>query len=414
MATLYDIADEMLAETEYKKVVNPLNSDKEEYKTSPATLRNYSIIKPVLERFLGERRRRPNRFEVVPIGAEVHNEIRDNMQKEFRARLSQSLISSLQAEGINLKSEEGQQQVSLKMRDIERDTLQTYLENKALAGQQALEILNADLRLEDAFQEAFYDYLVTGCVFDFKTVDHNDVKYTVVSPMEIDIIGWDENSRFAEDSAGAIRMMFWSAASVIDRWREKLTEDDIRWIQSIEKDYTTLSNPSGGYTRYGNSGTAWRNRDGKSDRYEEGVVPVEHVVWKTLTKRGILKYMTPVGVAEMPVDDTYVLNTDQGDISIDWKWENEWVETFSVCRNRMSRFDGDVLFLDWGVGEVQRTDINNTSKCKHPYNGIRRGYRTKRIISPVKTGIAYEELINTLHYRFDLALSRSYDKLLME
>lgn len=413
MQKLYDIADEVIAESDYKKTINPYNSDKEEFSSTPATLRNYSIIKPVLERFLGERRKRPNRFEVVPVGADVHNEVREQMQKEFRDRLTQNFLLILQANGTDLNSKEGQELMSTKMQDIERDTLSKYLENKAISGQQALEILDKDLRLADAFQEAYYDYLVTGSVFDFKTVNHNDVKYSIVSPMEIDIIGWDETSRFAEDSAGAVRVMYWSAASVIDNWREKLSEDDIRWVQSLEHDYDTVANARGGYTRYGKSGTVWRNRNGVSQRFEEGVVPVEHVVWKSLTKRGVLKYMTPIGEAEMPVDDTYQLNPANGDISIKWGWENEWFETFSICRNRFSRFDDNVLFLDYGVGEVQRTDINNTSKCKHPYNGIRRGYRTKRIISPVKTGMVYEELINTLHYRFDLALSRSYDKLML-
>lgn len=403
---LYAIADESLVDINYKHIVNPLNSDKKEFSSMPARLRNYSIIKPVLDRLLGERRKRPNRFEVVPTGALAASEVQEKMKEEFKTRMAQKVISTLQGKGVDLQSEEGQQQQELSQKAIERDTLLTYIEEKAKNAYTALTILNQDLRLEDKFQEAYYDYLVTGRVFDCKSIHYDNVEYSIVSPLEIAVIGWDDTSKFAEDATAVVRTMKWTAASVIDYFRDKLTEDQIRSIKKLESSISVNNNRS--YTpQY------FKGINGEYAEFNSGLLTVEHVVWKTLTKRGILSYQTKVGIEKMPVGDDYVLNKSNDDIDIEWTWENEWVETYSLYTDIHHLSSDDVISLHYGIGEVQRTMLDNTSRCKLPYNGIVRGYRNNTIVSPVKTGIAYEELINNLHYRFDLALSRSYDKLLL-
>lgn len=403
---LYDIADEILDVTDYTKVINPLKAKKEQFQSMPATLRNYSIIKPVIDRFMGERRKRPNRFEVIPTGADVQNEIKQKIEEEYKTRLTKKFLLYLKGNGVPLDNMP-EEEVNAVKQEVEKQVMLTVLEEKAIGGYQALEILNQDLRLEDKFQEGFYDYLVCGRCFDYKSISYNNVNYCIVSPLEIDVIGWDETSKFAEDATAIVRTMQWSAASIIDEFRHSMSEDDIKWVKEQEDNSFVLPN------RFVNSVSTYRDIHGNSKEFERGFLTVEHVVWKSLTKRGILTYMTLMGETTKPVDDTYVLDKEAGDINIEWTWENEWYETFTVCRNLHSRLNDDVLFLHWGVGVVQRTMLDNTSKCKLPYNGVVRGYRNSTIVSPVKTGIAYEELVNTLHYRFDLALSRSYDKLML-
>jgi hypothetical protein len=410
---LYEIADELMDLNDYSKLINPLKAKKAEYQSMPATLRNYSIIKPVLDRFMGERRKRPNRFEVIPVGAEIQNEVKTKIEEEYKARLTKKFLQYLQGNGI-LLADMPPEQVEAAKQEIEKQVLMSVLEEKAIGGYQALEILNQDLRLEDKYQEGFYDYLVTGSVYDYKAIYYNNVEYCIVSPLEIDIIGWDETSKFAEDATAQVRTMQWSAASVIDFFRDKLDEDDIKYIKALEaREIGNGNTNSVNVGSFRQPNTTVRTPSGHYAQYEPGFLTVEHCCWKSLTKRGILTYMTLVGESTKPVDDTYVLDKEAGDISIEWTWENEWYETFSVCSGLNNRLDDSVKFLYWGVGQVQRTMLDNTSRCKLPYNGIRRGYRLNTIVSPVKTGIAYEELINSLHYRFDLALSRSYDKLML-
>lgn len=404
MDKLYRIADETLMDLDYKKTINPLNSDKADFKNMPATLRNYDIIKPIIDRFMGERRKRPNKFEVIPVGAGVVNEVKDKVEQQYKALLAQKILFSLQAKGFDFQQEDPGPVVQ---KELENKVLLTYVEEKAKDAYTALSILNQDLRLEDMFQAGFYDYLVTGSVFDFKAIFNNNVECYSVSPLEIDVIGWDNTSRFAEDATCVVRTMKWSGASIIDHFGKYLNEDQIKKIKELEagKFGRNFVRPV--------SINYFRSPDGLYQEYENGLIVVEHIVWKTLTKRGILTYQSDVGIEKMPVDDSYVLDKAKGDISIEWSWENEWMETYCCSNSVGERLADNVMFLYWGVGDVQRQTLDNTSKCKLPYNGIKRGYRRNTIASPVKTGLAYQELINILHYRFDLALSRSYDKLLM-
>lgn len=402
---LYEIADEQLRESEYKHLVNPLNSKKKEYNSMPAKLRNYSIISPVIERLMGERRKRPNRYEVIPVGTANANDLKDKVKETYKAKMAEKLLFLLQGKGVPVETAEAPNDLQITQQQVEKEAILSYVEQKAKDGQTALEILNQDLRLEDKFQEGYYDFLVTGRVFDYKAIFNNNVVYQIVSPLEISVIGWDDTSKFAEDATAIVRRMKWSAASVIDNFKEYLDEDKIKKIKEIENRLTLPT--------YSNYVGSFRTPSGNLAEYNSGLLTVEHVVWKTLTKRGILTYATEYGLKQMPVGDDYKINKAAGDVSIEWTWENEWMETYVVYENINNNLTEDFIPLYWGIGQVQRTMLDNSSKCKLPYNGIVRGYRTNEIHSIVKTGLPYEELVNALHYRFDLALSRSYDKLML-
>lgn len=399
---LYRVADQQFDPEDYKHLTNPYATEDKKYQNYPAKLRNYSIIAPIVDRLMGERRKRPNKFQVVPVGANVVTKYKQALNEEFKARVAQNLMFSLQAAGVPVQASQ-----PAPLRGMEEEVLDNFIKEEAANGQTALEILNRSLDLPNQFQAGFYDFLVTGEVYDFKSVNHDDVEYQIVSPLQITIIGWDERSQYAEDATAQVRRMNWSVSSIIDTWREKLRPEDIDWLLGQDKDGFNSQVFTVG------AKDTFRTAGGQVGEFVVGNVTVEHGAWKSLTKRGTLYYQTELGVSRMPVDDTYVLDKKHGDIKIDWFWENEWWEYFVVLADNNPNVEDNVLYLDWGTGKVQRTQINNTSSCKLPHNGLRRGYRYNSVTSPVKTGIPYENLINSLHYRFDLALARSYDKLML-
>ena len=101
MHRLYEAADEILNGDDYARMINPLKAKKPEYQGMPAELRNYSVVKPLVERMLGERRRRPNKFEVLPVGTDAENEINEKVEVEYKARMTEKILSLLQAKGID-------------------------------------------------------------------------------------------------------------------------------------------------------------------------------------------------------------------------------------------------------------------------------------------------------------------------
>lgn len=396
---LYSVLEDII-DNEYTYLTNPLNSTDSKYKNMPASLKDYNIIKPVVNRFLGERRRRPNKFSVVPIGDDVVNAVREKEEDLFKKALEDRLLFILQAKGIlSVDGEEPSKEEKIERQKISNKALNTVVEELALDGQNALEFLSQELDLDNKFQEAFYHFIVAGSVFDFKTIENNNIEYNIVKPSEIEVINWDERSPYAEDAFAIIRNMYWSKSSIIDVFNKYLDKDCLDWLDSAIDE--TPVNTSFGVIASGN---------GEKINYTTGNFLIQHIVWKTSVKRGILTYESILGVKEMPVDETYKLNKKNGDIKIEWKWENEWWEIYCLCKNTTS-LDKDVKYIKWGRGEVQRTDLNNTSVCKLPYNGVKYGY-TDRLDSIVKTGINYQKIINVLYYRFELALNRSYEKML--
>ena len=404
----------------YSYVTNPYGlkegKDNDALKRYPARLRNYDIITPVIDRFLGERRERNTDLQIVSLNPDSVSQYKNQVRNQYIKTLQQMFINEMAANGVQIQPQE----VQVKLEEVEKKVTLGYADIRAKNGQTAFEALKQDLRLEDKLQQAYYDYLVTGRCITFKDVNHDDVEYQIVSPLDVTFIGMDENSPYGEDAVAVVRDMRWSAASIIDNFREDLSEDDIDWLKKYESNQ--FGNNNNGYSTGGDykvAGSNWFLSNGNTyAEFETGLIPVQHVVWKTLVKRGILTYIDPATaqVTTKLVDDEYVLNKEAGDIEIEWTWENEWWESWRASENQ-NRIGGNsdlkCIYLKYGSGEVQRTDINNSSACKLSYNMVTRGYRHNGIVSVVKQGMPYQELYNIFHYRFELMLGRSLDKLLV-
>ena len=67
MHKFYDAYNGNLNENDYNYVINPYNSEKHKTKGFPARLRNYNIIKPVVDLLLGEKAKRPFNLSLIHI-----------------------------------------------------------------------------------------------------------------------------------------------------------------------------------------------------------------------------------------------------------------------------------------------------------------------------------------------------------
>lgn len=393
------------ADSDYNHVINPYNEpDTKKRKKFPAKLRNYDIISPIIDRFMGERRDRPNDSIVYNRAPNGTNAFKEQLQAEYKRRLAAHLLLEMQKMGFDVDA--GIDQVP-NYTTLKEDVETNWGDTRAAMGQEALDYITASQDLPNAFQRAYYNFLVTGFTFGFKEICYNDIKYHPVDPLEVDVYGWDTTSRYAEDAKAVIRRMKWSANSVIDHFRNNLSEEQVQTLLKWEKDRTPMNGiPS---TR-----GAIVTRDGTYFEYDDGQLVVEHIVWKTLTKRGILKYVSITGNEdEIPVDETYVLSPENGDLGVDWVWENEWWEIWTVSRNYGPDHNNEVIFLDYGPGEVQRTMINNTSSCKLPYNGTYLAATPYVIRSVVKSGLPYQQLYNIFHFYFERSMAKNKDKLML-
>jgi len=199
------------------------------------------------------------------------------------------------------------------------------------------------------------------------------------------IIGWDESSRYAEDASAQICRHHWTVSTIIDKFREELSDTQIDYLVNFQK-----NNEFSGAIN-------WQTKNGETyTTINNGTVLVQHVVWKSYTRRGVLTYRQNGQELETIVPEDYVLEIDKGDVKINWIWENEWWECWYVGDTHLTFSRPDDAYLSFGPGKVQRTEINNTSVCKLPYNGVYWGYVRNSIESLAMRGLSYQLLYNII------------------
>lgn len=390
---LYDAYIGTIHDADYNYVTNPYNNKSSRRRRFPARLRNYNIIKPVVDLLLGEKSKRPFNFQVIVRNADVKSRYEAQRQQQLREYLELRYVETLQQMGI-VPEEAAQSGLADQLRE---QSMVSYKDARAIKGQEALDFLTQDLSLFDQYQQGFLDWLITGETYSYKGVSMNEVVREIVSPLDID---YDRSPEvdFVEDGDWVVRKKRMTVNSVIDSFYDQLTPEQIDQLERPIHDVGelfrySLQNPSISIDRLNN------------DREVE----VIHGCWKSIAKVGILSYFDEVGLPqEMVVDETYKIDKEAGE-EIEWFWVNEVWEGY--------RIDGSI-WLSMGPSKVQRNELNNLSSCKLPYNGrvyLNRHTKVDTPVSIVSAGLPYQTLYNIFHYRLELTIAKNKDKIaLME
>ena len=387
LQTYYEAYNGNLREADYNYVTNPYNSEAFSKKNFPARLRNYNILKPVVDLLLGEKAKRPLAYQVVVRNADISSRYDVYRKKQIEDYMQQLIINEANAAGIDtgMPSEE----LPVPEEHMEQ-VLQNYRDSRAIIGQEVLNYLFDWLTMEDLVQKLFFDWLVAGECYTYKDVCMNDVEYSVVSPLDIDFEKGPDVD-YIEDADWVVRRQVMSVNQVVDRFYDVLSPKDIDRLEA----------PHGKYRdSYGGAQSMFINKpeDDESDR----MVEVLHVCWKSFSRVGILSYVDDLGQPqEMVVDETYKKN--EGD-DITYYWVNEVWEGYQIDKD---------IYVSINPHSVQRNEMNNISVCKMPYNGRIYSNRHSDNISIISMGLAYQILYNVFHYRLELSIAKNKDKIML-
>lgn len=383
----YEAYNGNLQESDYNYVTNPYNSEAWAKKNFPARLRNYNIIKPIVDLMLGEKAKRPLAYQVVVKNADIESRFDKHRKEQFKKYLEQIAINEMNAAGIETGAES--QEMPAPEEHMEQ-VLTNYRDSRAIIGQEVLNYLFDWLGLEDQIQKLFFDWLVAGECYTYKDTHLSDVLYDVVSPLDIDFEKGPDVD-FIEDADWVVRRKIMSINQVVDRFHDVLTAAEIDQLESPNQKYGNS---------YGGAQSMFINKpeDDESDR----MVEVLHVCWKTFSRVGILTYIDELGQEqELVVDDGYKPGEDE---EIDWYWVNEVYEGYQI--------DSDI-YVNMGPHPVQRNEMMNLSACKMPYNGRIYSNRHSDNISIVSMGLPYQILYNVFHYRLELSIAKNKDKIML-
>src|ERR1017187_5034041 len=100
MINLYQAAMGIIDKNNYKYVLNPYNSTEENVQNYPAQMRNYDIIVPILNLFVGEKANKPLLSTVIVNNDDVPNKYKDALDDAFRSTIAQGFVNALNQSGV--------------------------------------------------------------------------------------------------------------------------------------------------------------------------------------------------------------------------------------------------------------------------------------------------------------------------
>jgi len=385
LKSLYDYYNGEISEEDYKYVLKPYGKTRENF---PSKMRNYPIIKPIIDLLLGEKSKRPLNYSVAVKNADSVSIKEEKKKQKLQQMVSQMFLSALESVEQGNEMQQPPEPPAQIIEQFER----TYVDDRAIKGQAALNYIMYDQEIYDKFQKAFFHYLVSGECYSHKGVRRREPFYEIINPMDIDY-DKDPDVEFVEDGDWVIIRRYAHASTVVDNFGEYLSDEQVLELENPQQ------NSIDSYLLYrAEAATADDNI------YRNRLIEVVTIYWKSRKRIGFVQYQDELTgqIEQFDVEDGYRLPAElksQG-AKIEWEWVNEvWEGT---------KIDGR-FFVNMTPIANQRTSLDNPSTCKLPVNGRKYSDINSNNISLVQLGIPYQLNYNIFKYRMELAIARSKD-----
>jgi hypothetical protein len=379
LKSLYDYYNGVIDEADYKHVLKPYGKKRENF---PSTLKNYPIIKPIVDLLIGEKSKRPLNFSVTVANG-------DAISKKEEEKKKKLMSAMLEVFATELEGKEGEQGLP---KEVMEQFEMSYVDRRAIQGQNAVNYIMQNEEIYDKFQKAFFHYIVAGECYSHKGVRRNEPFYDVINPLDVDF-DKDPDLEFVEDGDWSIVRRFSHVSTVIDHYGEYLSDAEVLELEnpqhsSVDTYLLYRSEASGGDSNVS------RNR----------TIETITVYWKSRKRIGFLTYQDPTtGMEEeMEVVEGFRMPAElrAAGAKLKYEWVNEvWEGT---------RIDGRI-YVKISPIINQRTSLDNPSLCKLPINGRRYSDVNSENISVVSLGIPFQLNYNIFKYRMELSIARSKD-----
>lgn len=379
---MYDLYNGIIDEDDYTHVLKPYGKERKNF---PAELHNYPVIKPYIDLLIGEKRKRPLNYSVTVENPDVSNKKTQQKRKELIREMQKQFINELEQKGIS--TGEGQQ-ATKGLQKIREEFDKSYRDERALQGQDALNIIMRDCEVERKFNENWKHWLLAGEVYSRRAIVGGQLKYEKLNPLHVDH-DKSPDKKFVEDGDWALVRKFSYPSDIIDEYFDVLTDEEIDQIENPQTDGT------GDYLFYYNDIEESDTEEDTSGR----LVEVVQVYWKSRKKIGIVDYIDRYGQPQQKqVDEDYQMT--ERDQNVEWYWINEvWKGT---------RIDEDI-YVDVKPVKIQRRDMDNPSECKLPINGRRYSDENAANVSLAMMIYPYQLVYNIYKFRLENAIAKSKD-----
>ena len=153
LKSLYDYYNGVIEDSDYNYVLKPYGKTRKNF---PSKMRNYPIIKPIIDLLLGEKSKRPLNYTVTVQNADSISAKEQAKTQAIFQNLQQHFLQSVQNQGMDM-GVDPEQEVQLPQHIAEMFE-NSYVDNRAVLGQQALNYIMQDQEVYDKIQKSWFHY----------------------------------------------------------------------------------------------------------------------------------------------------------------------------------------------------------------------------------------------------------------
>lgn len=332
----------------------------------PAYVQHYAILNPPVNTMVGEKSKRPDVCRPKAMdddskseeGQYYTNLLQTYEQQMFRQRIS----DKLKEQGVDLSHmDEFNQRVDQLTSDKMKDYMTSYTSQAEVWASNMIQALKVEFNMKEHFENGFRDLLICNKEFfhNYQDKSRTGFKAEKVNPKNV---GWltTPDKKYVKDAYAAWIVEIMEVSEILDKF--DITEEETEHLHKFASQaffpYSRTSNlytnetgvESIKYNAYDPAILRERNlmeaqitADGqqRGDNLFGNAAPsvatfgnrfvVVTAYWKSKRKIGMLTYIDVDGHEQsVEVDDTYQDGTHPQQLSIQWKWENQWYKGVKI------------------------------------------------------------------------------------
>jgi|GEM_PF-2561574 len=332
----------------------------------PAYVQHYPILNPPINTMVGEKSKRPDVARPKAVDDQSKNEEAQFYTKLYQTYIidsaKQKIAEDLKQQGVDTSDIEGfDKQVDQLTTEKVKEYMMDYTSAAEVWASNMLQALKREFNLKEEFEQGFRDLLISNREFfhNYEDRSRTGFKAEKVNPKNV---WWltTPDKKYIKDAyaAGLIEIM--ELSEIINKY--DLTEEEIDHLRNYAMQafypYSRTTNLEAGKTgaesiqynayddlvlRERQNMEAWMNNDNNQDvngllgnaAPSVGTFGNRFIVttayWISKRKIGLLTYIDKDGnIQSDMVDDNYKDGKHPQELSIEWKWENQWYKGVKI------------------------------------------------------------------------------------
>ena len=400
----------------YKKTLNPYNSNNEKYTRFPATMRNLDIMSDIIRRYVSEYFKGIHEFIVSASNPEIVIKKSAKLREEIGVMASQAFKQEFERRLQQMQAEAAQQGVPPEQinpkeampnpEEFMQNFNEKYIDDESKQGQDVLNFVRSITSDAMIYLSAFFDYVSLGECYTYSDIRGEKIVKEHI-PV-IDAFPIPNGEFFVEDHDMFARRHLMSYTQILDMFDDVLTKEDRAYLEKYY-DYSSASGPTQlMYSKFfeyypdvcekftKKERELFKNEGVRVEAVNNNLYEVWHVVWRGYARQGILTYVNEAGlVTTKVVDESYKLDTQAGDISIEWAYKPQVYEGYRIG----GRYSA--------IYPIKARPIAFERDGKLPYNGIMEVIPYMGKFSIIKTITPYQIMRNIFAYHREMVIAKN-------